>query len=107
MWQVQSIGVDWLFNASFEAGPAGEPGLACDGELRTAEFELGSKDRGIRSAREAGMEFADELGRSQGAGSMGFDQVFGLVLQLVEIGMGRKDSNWQDELPFVCPRSAY
>jgi hypothetical protein len=36
MRQVQSIGGDWLFDASLETGPAEEPALAGDGELRAA-----------------------------------------------------------------------
>jgi hypothetical protein len=53
------------------------------------------------------MEFADELRRSQRVGGMGFHQVFGLVLQVVKVGIGWEDSNRHDELPFVSPGSAY
>jgi hypothetical protein len=107
MGKVESIGGDWFLNASFEARPAQKPAFAGNGELCVAELECGSKDDLIRRARKAGMEFADELRRRKTAGGMGLDQVFSLVLELVKIGIGREDSNRHDELPFVCPRSAY
>jgi hypothetical protein len=69
--QVQTIGGDWLLNASLEAGPTGEAAFAGDGELRTAEFELGGKDGLVQDAREVWMELADELRRCNAAGSMG------------------------------------
>jgi hypothetical protein len=52
------------------------------------------------------MELADHLRRAQAVGGMSLDEVFGLVLQLVEVGIGWEDSYRHDELPFVCPRSA-
>jgi hypothetical protein len=38
------------------------------------------------------MELAESLCRTRLAGRMGFEQVFGLVLEVLEIGIGRKAS---------------
>jgi len=105
--QVESIGAGGLLNVRFEPGPAREAVFAGDGELRAAELELGSKDGGVCGALKTGMEFADQLRSTLAAGGMGFDQVFGLMLKLVEAGMGREGSDRHDELPFVGPGSAY
>jgi hypothetical protein len=107
MWQVESVRLGGLFNMCFEPRPAGEAVFAGDGELRVAELELGREDCGVCGARKAGMEFADQLRCGKVAGSVGFDQVFGLVLQLTEVRIGRKGSDRHNELPFMCPMSAY
>jgi hypothetical protein len=107
MRQVQAIDGNGLFNAPFEAGPAQKAVFAGDGELRVAELEFGGEDGGIRSAPEPGMELADELPGRQGACSVALHQVFGLLFEMVEVGMGREDANRHDELPFLSPGSAY
>jgi hypothetical protein len=103
MRQVQPICSDWLLNAPFQACPAEKAVLAGNGKLRIAELELGGKDGFVGKALKARMEFANELRRSQRAKGVGLPQVFGLLFEVVEVGMGRELSYRHDELPFVCP----
>jgi len=52
------------------------------------------------------MKFPDALGRSCIAGGMFLQQVFGLILQMIEVGIGGEASYRHGELPFRVPRSA-
>src|ERR1700690_713369 len=53
------------------------------------------------------MKFPGPLGGSQVAGRVVAQQVFGLILQMIEVGIGGEASYRHDELPFVGPRSAF
>ncbi|PYV14274.1 MAG: hypothetical protein DMG21_18745 [Acidobacteria bacterium] len=53
------------------------------------------------------MKFPEPLGHFGIPGGMRLQQVFRLVLEMIEIGIRWKASYRHDELPFVGPRSAY
>src|SRR5258708_17142848 len=90
----------------FESCPAWKSSLAGDYELRVTKLQVLRENVIVRGAMEARMRFPDALRRSRVARSMLLQQVFGLVLEMIEIGIRWEASYWHDELPFVCPRSA-
>jgi len=90
----------------FQSRPAGESRLASDGELRVTELELGGEDFSIGGAAEAGMKFSDSLRHSGSVGAVLLEEVFRLILEMVEVGIRWETSDRHNELPFVCPRSA-
>jgi hypothetical protein len=71
--------------------------------LRIGNAEWSREDFRICGCVEAGMEFPDALSCFETVGGVGFAQVFGLIFQVVEIGIRREVSDWHDELPFECP----
>ena len=52
------------------------------------------------------MKFPDPLGYSRTVGGTLFQQVFRLILEVIEVRIRWEASYRHDELPFVCPRSA-
>jgi hypothetical protein len=60
----------------------------------------------VRSAVESGMKFPDALGCFRIARGMALEQVFGLMLEMIEIGIGREALYRHNELPFGRPMSA-
>lgn len=72
-----------------------------------AELQPGMEDFCVSRMMEARMKFADALRYLRRVGGMSFQQVLGLMLEVIEIGIGRERSYRHDELPFVRPRSAY
>ena len=56
---------------------------------------------------EARMKFPDSLRCTRVARGMFFQQVFGLVLEVIEVGVGWEASYRHGELPFKRPRSAF
>ncbi len=67
---------------------------------------MGAENLSIRSGAETRMKFSDFLGSVGLARRVLAQQVFRLIFQVIEIWIGRERSDWHDELPFVCPRSA-
>jgi hypothetical protein len=53
------------------------------------------------------MKFPDALRGPGIAGGMFFQQVFGLILEMVEVGIRWEASYRHGELPFMAPRSAF
>jgi hypothetical protein len=49
------------------------------------------------------MEFTQQLGGGESAGSVRFEEVFGLIFEVIEIWIGWELSYRHGELPFVCP----
>ena len=92
MRQVEAVGERGLLNVTLEARPAGIAALAGDGELRVAEREFRVVNFRVARVAEAGMELADALSRVRGARGMGAQQGFGLMLEVVEVGIGRESS---------------
>jgi hypothetical protein len=71
--------------------------------LRIGKAELSGEDFRICGCLEAWVEFPYALCRIGLMGGMRFAQVFGLMFQVVKIGIRREVSHRHDELPFVCP----
>jgi len=90
----------------FQPSPALKPSFAGDGELGIAELEMRVEDFGVRGASEPRMKFPDALGRSGIAGGVFFQQVFGLILEMIEVGIRWEAAYRHGELPFMRPRSA-
>jgi hypothetical protein len=87
MRQIELIGLSRLFDMPFESGPALEASFARDDELGVAEFERRGENHGVRGTSETRMKFPDALGRCAIAGNMFLQQVFGLMLEVIEVGM--------------------
>jgi hypothetical protein len=104
--QIETVGERGLFNVALEAGPTRESALAGDGELGVTEQETGVMDFCVGGVKESGMKLADELHGVGHARGMVAHQVFGLVLEVIEIRVGREFSYRHDELPFARPMSA-
>src|ERR1035438_7817190 len=105
--QLQSIGERWFFNVRLQSCPAGKPSLASDGELRIAQLQRCSEDLRVRGAAVTRMKLPDPLGCSGSAGFLLLEQVFGLIPEVIEVGIRGEASYRHNELPFVCPRSAF
>jgi hypothetical protein len=68
---------------------------------------VGVEDFNVRGPTETRVKFPDPLGYSWSAGGMLLQQVLRLILEMTEIRIRWEASYWHDELPFVCPRSAF
>src|ERR1700733_9599445 len=86
--QIELIGQSRLFNMPFQPRPTQEAGLASNSELGVAELKLRVKNIGVRSPTEPRMELPNALGRCRIAGGMFLQQIFRLILEMIEIGMG-------------------
>ncbi len=106
MRQIQLAGERGPFNVPFQPGPTRESGLARNRKLRVCEAKVRSEDFVIGCPGEARMKFSDPLGHSGIAGSMSFQQVFGLILEVLEVGLRWKGCYRHGELPLLGPRSA-
>jgi hypothetical protein len=71
--------------------------------LRIGNAEWSREDFRVGGSVEPWVEFADALSCFEVVGGMGFAQILGLVLEVVETGINREVSHRHDELPFVCP----
>src|SRR5215472_9605694 len=106
VWQIQLIGASWFFNMPLQPRPAGEAGLTRDGELGIAQAQPGREDLGVSGPAHARMKFPDSLRGFGKAGVMISEQVLGLILQMIKVGIGWQASYRHNELPFLRPRSA-
>ena len=104
---VQAIGGCRSFNSSFQSPPTREPTFACNGELRVGDPEGRGKDVMVTGLAEARVKLPDPLGGIRAAASVFSQQVFGLMFEMIEIGMGWEGSYGHNELPFLRPRSAF
>ena len=77
--------------------------FARDGKLRAPETECRGEDLSIRGSFEMRMKLPDTLRCGWIAHGMIAEQVFGLVLEMIEIRVRRKGLYRHDELPFRCP----
>ena len=77
--------------------------LACDCELGVAQAEAGGEDFGVLCVSKLWMEFTQQLGGGESAGGVRFEQVFGLIFEVIEIWICWELSYRHGELPFVCP----
>ena len=68
---------------------------------------MGVEDFSVRGAAEMRVEFPQALGHAWSACSMLLEQVLGLILEMVEVGIRWEASYRHDELPFVRPKSAF
>jgi len=101
--QLQLIGWCWFFDAGFQARPAWKSILTGNRELRIREAEFSGEDFSIAGILEMWMKLSEPLGHFQVMGSMPFQQVFCLILEMVKAGIRREVSHWHNELPFLCP----
>src|ERR1700686_4533853 len=83
--QIQSIGKRWFFNMPFQPRPARKSIRASDGKLRVAEAEMGVEDFRARRPTKTRVKFPDPLGYVRSAGSLLFQQVFRLILEMIEV----------------------
>jgi hypothetical protein len=104
--QIQLIGERWFFNVPLQPRPARKSIFAGNGKLRITETELGVEDFSVRGPAETWVEFPDALGYPRSAGGTLFQQVLGLMLEMIEVRIRWEASYRHDELPFVCPSSA-
>src|SRR6185312_11808128 len=86
------------FDPAFQPGPTWESVLTSDGELRIAEAQRRFKDFIIYSFAKSRMEFANPLRHGAIARCMGFQQIFCLMLEMIQTGIGRENSSRHDEL---------
>jgi hypothetical protein len=101
--QLRLIGWCWFLNTGFQARPTWKSILTGNCELCICEAESSGKDFSIAGANERWMKLSDPLSHLKVAGSMAFQQVFCLILEMVKTGIRREVSHWHDELPFLCP----
>src|SRR5215831_9360108 len=83
--------------------PAPKSILACDRELSICQAEIRLEDRLIGRLSEARMKFADALCDSAIAACMSFQDILGLIFQVLQVWLRRETFYRHDELPFVCP----
>jgi hypothetical protein len=105
--QIQSIGKRWFFKVPFQPRPARKSILAGDCELRVTEPEQGVEDFRVRRPTKTRVKFPDPLGYVGSVSGVLFQQVFRLILEMIEVRAQWEASYWHGELPFVCPRSAF
>jgi hypothetical protein len=103
---IEMIGKRWFFDVRFQPGPAGKSVFSGDGQLGISQAQLGDKDCSVRRAAETRMKFPEPLRSRRIAGGVRFEQIFCLVSEVIETGVGGKASCRHNELPFVRPRSA-
>src|ERR1700722_2605016 len=103
MRQVKPVGFQRLFDATLEARPAGESVLPGDRELGVAQAELNHEDLIVAGAAKLRMKLTQQLGRRECMCCVRFNQVFGLIFEVTEVGIGWELSYRHGELPFVCP----
>jgi hypothetical protein len=106
MRQVELIGERGSFDMAFQASPTGESRLASDGQLGVAQAKLSAENFGVRGALEARVKLTNQLSRGWIAGGFRLQQIFGLILEMVQTGIGRQRAYRHGELPFLSPRSA-
>src|SRR5262245_47168773 len=92
--QTQVIGGGRFLNAPFQSRPAGETVLPRDRELCVAEAQLCIEDRRVSSSIELPMKFSDALGSLRIARGMRLEQIFRLILEMIEIGARRQAFYW-------------
>ena len=90
MRQVQTVGQRRLLDVALQAGPTGKSRFARDGELDIAELQLGSEDFRVRRTVKSRVKFAEALRYFRQAGDVSLQQVLRLMLEVVEIGIGRE-----------------
>src|ERR1700736_1868045 len=91
--KLRLIGWYWFFNTGFQACPAGKSILTGNCELRICEAESSGKDFSIAGTHERWMKLSDPLSHLKVAGSMAFQQVFGLILEMIKTGIRRELSH--------------
>ena len=82
-----------------QLGPTGEAVLGGGHDLGVAQREMGSADFRFRSFGQSRMAFLDALDRFGIAGLVGFQEVFGLILELLKI-RPRGQLSFHHELSF-------
>src|SRR5580700_4067496 len=105
--EIQLIGERRLFDVLLKSRPALKTSLTSDSELCVTELQRRDKNFSVRGATETWMKFPDALGRSGVACGMFLQQVFGLMLEMIEVGIRGEASYGHAELPFIGPRSAF
>ncbi len=68
---------------------------------------MGVEDFSVRGPIETRVKFPEPLGYAWSAGGMLLEQVLRLILEMIEARIRWEASYWHDELPFVCPGSAF
>jgi hypothetical protein len=86
---IHLAGVRGPFNMPFQPCPTRKSGLTRNGQLRIAELQARRKDFGIGCGGEARVKFSDPLRRSQIALGVIPEQVFCLVLEVIEVWLWR------------------
>src|SRR5450755_4736071 len=82
--QIQIAAV-WIYEVRSKSGPACESMLAGDSDLRIAQRELRGTDVGIGGFTKARMEFPDPLACVECASCVRSQQIFCLVLEMIEV----------------------
>src|ERR1700730_7254377 len=106
MRQIQSIGKRRFFIVPFQPRPARKSILASDRKLRVTEAERGVEDFRVRGPTKMRVKFPDPLGSVGRVSGVVFQQVFRLILEMIEVRIRWEASYRHGELPFVRPRSA-
>jgi len=89
MRKIEAVGGSGFFGAGFETRPTRETGLAGDDELSVRKLDRGGKDFGVGGVGETRMEFAEKLRDGGNALRVIVEKIFGLMLEVREIGIGR------------------
>ena len=87
-----------------KARPAEEAALAGDGEVGVGELDGSGKDLGVRLAGEAGVELAEALCGSEILRGVELEEIFGLVLEVREVGVGREGLDGHARTSFQSAR---
>jgi len=74
--------------------------------LRVVQTKGRTEDVGVGSMAETRMELSDLLGSVWKTRGVFSEQIFGLMLEMIEVWIGGEASYRHNELPFVCPGSA-
>ena len=104
--QIHAVGERRGFDVALQARPTGISGFAGDGELPVGEFEAGGEDLVVGGVAETRVKFSDALAGGWIMSGKFVEQIFSLMLKVVEVGMVGEAADWHGELPFVGPRSA-
>src|SRR6185312_9291964 len=71
-----------------------------------AQTQMSFEDFRICSLAKLRMKFTDALRHCAIPPCVRFKQILCLMLEVIQIGIGRENSGWHDELPFTRPESA-
>jgi hypothetical protein len=93
----------WPLDMRLQSDPTRESMLTSNRHLRVAELERGLEDLSIGRTRKPWMKLSNLLRGERIVLSVTTEQILGLMLEVVEVGLGWELSNWHGELPLVCP----
>jgi hypothetical protein len=89
VWEIE-VGPLGVLDVGLEPRPARKAVFAGDGELRVAQGDPLPLDGRLSGVGEPGMKLAEPLVRLGTTPDMGLPQIFGLVLEMGEVGPGRQ-----------------